>query len=85
MATTGLARSRAQLDRRELEAQLVHLTAIERDTRERLRSMIDRWRVSPNNAALVEDCCWLQNGYERAAEQRTECEKQLAKLTKGQK
>jgi hypothetical protein len=47
MAST-VARSQVELqrDRRELEAQLAHLTAIEGDTRERLRSMIDRWRAT---------------------------------------
>jgi hypothetical protein len=86
MASAGLARSKVELqrDRCELQAQLVHLTTVEGDTRERLRSMIDRWRCEPNNAALVEDCCWLQRAYEDAAEQREQCEKQLARLIKGQ-
>jgi hypothetical protein len=81
MAST-VARSQVELqrDRRELEARFAHLTAVELDARERLRPMIDRWRCEPHNAALVEDCCWQQNIYERAAEQREQCEKQLAKL-----
>jgi hypothetical protein len=80
MATTGLARSRAQLDCQELEAQLAHLIAIEGDTRERLRSMIDQWRASPGDSELVEDCCWLQNSYDAAATERERCARQLAKL-----
>jgi hypothetical protein len=76
MATSALTRS----DRRELQAQLAHLAAIEGDTRERLRSLIDRWRASPGDLKLVEDCCWLQRAYEDAATERERCEKQLAKL-----
>jgi hypothetical protein len=78
MASTGLARS--QVDRRELEAQLAHLTAVERDAKERLRPLIAQWRDSPGDSELVEDCAWLQRAYEDAATERERCAKQLAEL-----
>jgi hypothetical protein len=84
MATAGLARSQVELqrDRCELQAQLVHLCAVEMDARERLRPMIDRWRASPGDLELVEHCAWLQHAYERAATEREQCERQLAKLAR---